>query len=114
MGTLLDPDEATLRDWQEWLGQRPPEVRALAERLPPWNLYRMQSTGHRVTMKAYDENGTVRVVVSPQYNCVVFGREVFGVDPDDLEVCEVPEPSELVGSPATGFTGRIPTGDDEN
>ncbi len=72
-------------------------VRAIAERLPPWNLYRMKSTGQRCTIAAIAEDGTVRVDVTGEFNLIMFGRSVFGIDPNDLEVCDPPGDDEPVG-----------------
>ena len=57
----------------------------------------MKSTGHRVTMYSYSENGTVTVNVTGDYNVVVFERQVFGISPDDLEECDLPAPGEFLG-----------------
>jgi hypothetical protein len=47
----------------------------------------------------------VRVNVSGNYNFVTFERQVFGVDANDLEECDLPGPNEL--------TGALLTEDDE-
>lgn len=91
-----------MADWQTWLAERPAHIRALAERLPPWNLYLLKSSGHRVEITAYSEgpNGSVslKVAVTGAYNFVAFEREVFGIDPNDLEPCDLPPPDEIIGS----------------
>jgi hypothetical protein len=84
--------------WQEWVDSRPPVVKAMCERLPPDRLYRMKSTGQRVTMIGYSENRTVRVSITGQYNAMTFDREVFGIDPDDLEECDLPPSDEPIGT----------------
>ena len=84
--------------WQEWVATRPPVVQAICLRLPPDTLYRMKSTGQRVTIYSYSENGTVTVHVTGDFNFVTFERGVFGVDPNDLEECELPAPDELLGA----------------
>jgi hypothetical protein len=86
------------KGWNDWVATRPPEVQELCRRLPPDRLYRMKSTGQRVTLLSYSENGTVRVSVSGDYNFVTFERQVFGVNADDLEECDLPGPSELTGA----------------
>lgn len=83
--------------WDEWVSTRPPVVLDLCKRYPPDRLYLMKSTGHRVTILAYNENGTVRVDISGQWNCLIFEREVFGIDPNDLEECEIPNETEITG-----------------
>lgn len=61
----------------------------------------MKSTGQRVTLCSIFEDGTISVSVSANYNFVLHERNVFGIDPNDLEPCEIPPPDELVGSVLT-------------
>jgi hypothetical protein len=83
--------------WAEWVATRPECVRVLCEKLPPDRLYRMKSTGQRVTLHSYSENNTVTVDISGEYNFLTFDRQVFGIDPDDLEECDIPS-GELLGT----------------
>lgn len=97
-----EPTAEDLTSWKEWVASRPPNVRVWAEKFEPWTLYRMKSTGHRVTLHSFNEakDGTVtlRVNVTGQFNLVSMERRVFGIDPNDLEECELPKPDEPVGS----------------
>jgi len=61
----------------------------------------MKSTGDRVTLRGISTDGTVHVDVTGDYNYVLLERTVFGVDPNDLEPCELPSPDEPVGSVLT-------------
>ena len=88
---LTDPDA-----WEEWVSTRPPVVQDLCRRYPPDRLYLLKPTGHRVTILAYNENGTVRIYVSAQWNLLVFEREVFGIDPSDLEECDIPNENRTI------------------
>lgn len=92
---VLEIDETA---WCKWVATRPPEVQSLCNRLPPDRLYRMKSTGHRVTLYSYSEDGTVTVDVTGEYNAVVMERRVFGISPDDLEECEMPGSGETTGT----------------
>lgn len=83
--------------WFEWLKGRPDSIKALAEKFPGNKLYRLKSTGHRVFIYSYSENNTMTVVVSGQYNNVMFERRVFGINPDELEECDFPLPDEPLG-----------------
>ena len=83
--------------WNKWVEGRPPEVKALCKRRSPDRLYRMKSSGRRVTIYSYSEDGTVTVNVSGKYNALTFERQVFGVDPDDLEECDLPKEDEPLG-----------------
>lgn len=91
--------ELNQQAWREWVASRPEAVRVTCEKWPPDRLYRMSPTGQRVTILSYGEDGTVRVFVSGAYNFCLMPREVFGVDPTDLEECDLPGPDELLGSP---------------
>lgn len=89
------------QQWDAWLAQRPKRVRRMARRFPPNRLYRMKSTGQRVTLLSYADDGeSARVLVSSQYNFLsTVNREVFGVRFSDLEECDLPADGELVGNP---------------
>lgn len=84
--------------WGEWVASRPPIVKAVCEKLPPDRLYRMKSTGSRVTLYSYSEDGTVTVDITGQYNAHMMDRQVFGIDPNDLEECDLPGPDEPLGT----------------
>ena len=86
-------------------------VRANAERLPPWELFRMKTTGDRVTVYSYAENGAVTVNLTAEFNLTLFERQVFGVNPADLEPCDLPAEDEIVGTVLTGeqVAGNIDT-----
>lgn len=89
--------ELNQESWDEWVATRPPVVQELCRRLPPDRLYRMRPTGHRVTLVSYSENGTVTVDVGGEFNAVTFERQVFGVNPDDLEECDLPGADDVTG-----------------
>lgn len=98
MAKILDIDEAA---WAEWVAGRPECVRVLCERLPPDRLYLLKSSGHRVTLHSYSENGTVTVNVTGDYNIVTFDRQVFGIKPEDLEECDLPPEGCMLGTMLT-------------
>ena len=87
---------------QEWLATRPPVIQELAKLVPPGRLYRLKNAkgelGSRVYVHAYNENGTLTVTVSGEYNLVVFDRDVFGIKPEDLEECDLPSAEERLGT----------------
>ena len=101
MARWTEPTSKQERTWAKWVKSRPPAVRAMAERLPPWELYRMKSTGQRVTVYSFSEGGTVTALVSGQFNAVLFETSVFGIDPNDLEPCDLPQAGEPLGSMMT-------------
>lgn len=97
MAVIMAYDAETQAEWDAWVASRPPVVKDLAERFPPNRLYQLKSSGHRVVMYSYSEDGTVTVTVSGDYNLLTFERHVFGVKPDDLEECDLPAPGERLG-----------------
>lgn len=98
MAKIREIDQAA---WREWVAGRPPAVRALCERLPGDRLYRMKSTGQRVTIHSYSEDGTLTVNITGEYNLITFERSVFGVSPDDLVECDLPGHGEPLGAALT-------------
>lgn len=102
MAHRFEPNKVQLIGYAKWCKTRPYAVRKLAERFPPWELLRMKSTGQRVFVAGINEDGTVSVVVSGDYNLTLHDRHVFGINPDDLEPCELPHPDEPVGAMMTG------------
>jgi hypothetical protein len=80
------PDADQLASWDEWVAGRPPAVREMCESFPPWHYYDMPKTGQIVTVRAYAEDGTMRVlVVGDQISIpAIVPLEVFGVPAEDL------------------------------
>lgn len=80
------PNKDQLAEWNEWVTGRPAKVRKVCDRLPPWNYYEISKTGQIVTVEAYAEDGTVRVLIVGDRISVpsIMPFEVFGVNPDDL------------------------------
>jgi hypothetical protein len=84
-----------------WIETRPEIVRNILRRLDFFELFRLKTTGQRVTLHSVHEDGTVTVCITGQHNLIMFDRKVFGIDPDDLEPCELPAPDELLGTAMT-------------
>jgi hypothetical protein len=101
MARIYEPTAEQEALWKEFVSSRPEVVRKVAERFFPWELYRLKDTDQRVTMYSFSEDGTMSVIVSGQYNFTMFDRRVFGVDPDDLEPCDLPDEGEIVGTVLT-------------
>ena len=83
--------------WDAWVASRPPVIHELCALLPPDNLYKMKSTGLRVTIVSYEEDRTVTVAVTGDYNLLACSRLVFGINPDDLKECDLPDDDEPLG-----------------
>ncbi|MFA6036383.1 MAG: hypothetical protein WC759_05525, partial [Candidatus Micrarchaeia archaeon] len=84
------------KDWDAWVNKRP-AIKDLCTNYPPNLLYRLKSTGQRVTISSYNEAQTLTVSVTGEFNLIDFERDVFGVDPSDLEECELPDEDEELG-----------------
>ena len=83
--------------------ERPSTPRSCSsERFDPWSLYRLKTTGQRVTIYGFSENPegivTVTVRITGKYNLTDFDKIVFGIDPNDLEPCDPPPADEPVGT----------------
>lgn len=98
MAQLMEPSEADLAEWAEFKNGLPDNLRLIAGRVNPWTLYRLRPTGQRVIVYSYQDDGTVTVIVSGLYNLQLHDAQVFGINPDDLEECDLPSPNEPVGS----------------
>ena len=57
----------------------------------------LKDTRHRCTIYSYNEDGTVTISITGQFNLINFGRRVFGISPDELKECDLPAPDELLG-----------------
>ena len=101
MAEFFEPTKEQKIEWGKWVSDRPDDVRRVAERFNPWTLYRMKSTGQRVSVYSYGEQEdgetTLTVNITGDYNRVAFNRQVFGINPNDLEECDLPDKAELVG-----------------
>ena len=106
MSRVYEPTDVQERGWREWVAERPANVRAVAERFDPWSLYLMKSSDHIVSVVSFGEADdgevTLTVNVSGDYNVVLFEREVFGVDPDDLVPCDPPAANAATGALLSG------------
>jgi len=90
--------ELNQKAWQEWVSTRPECIQKLCKSHPSNKLYRLADSGHRVTLYSYSEDGTLTVNVSGDYNLVAFDRQVFGIKPEDLIECDLPEEGEILGT----------------
>ena len=99
MAHLYEPTDEMKAEWAEFVASRPDVVRKVAERFNPWTLYRIGKDGHRVTLYSFGEHEdgsvTLSVNVTGEFNCVMFERRVFGIKPEDLEECDLPDEGEI-------------------
>lgn len=79
--------------YSEWVASRPLIVQEMIRKWPPNILFRLKTTGQRVVVIAYNESGTVTVDVLEEFNPerpYTTNRRVFGINPHDLEECDLP------------------------
>jgi len=98
MAKVIEWSKEQEKTWNEWVSSRPQIIQDMCKKFPPYNLYRLKNTGHKVTLYSYSEDGTVTVNVSGEYNAVMFDRRVFGIKPYNLEECDLPGPDEAIGT----------------
>jgi len=83
--------------FDKWLETRPACIQEMGKKYPPNLLYQHKETKQYVTLASYFEDGTVSMDVDPEFNKHRFegmlnmGKHVFGVNPEELEVCDLPE-----------------------
>jgi len=76
----------------EWLTGRPQAVKDMAYKVKPWYLYRLKPTGQHCSIYSYSEDGTVTISIeghdSEALDTVnkIIGFNVFGIEPQDLEI----------------------------
>jgi hypothetical protein len=127
MANWFEPTPEQVRVFAEWVASRPEAVRNACARFLPWELYRLRDTGHRVVIhsigQVIDEDGeptgdiVLTVDVLGRFNFVALERRVFGIDPDDLEPCDLPAEGEMLGSlelPIQLLAGRMKKLDDDD
>jgi hypothetical protein len=96
MARFFEPTAKQIKGWAKWAAKRPPVIQALAARFDPWTLYSLN--GQRVSVLGFNEDGTVSVALTGEFNLVTFDRHVFGVDPDNLTECDLPDDDEPLGT----------------
>lgn len=97
MANYYEPTDDEKQEWSEWLSSRPVVIQQLGEQFQPWGLYKLKNTGQCVYPCAFNEDGSLTVVVSAEFNAVLEERQVFGVLPKNLEPCELPGKGAAVG-----------------
>ena len=79
------------QEWQNWLDERPENVRKVAEKIVPWKKYRdirNDDIGNRYSPVSYEEqeDGTVTITCekSNEEMPILGGYGVFGMSADNL------------------------------
>lgn len=102
MGNRYEPTPEQVESWKEWLAERPEHIAKVAALFPPWELFRMKSSGHRVFVTGLgdtppDAPAAIYVAVVAEYNKLLFERRTV-TTVDDLEPCDMPGPDEELGA----------------
>ena len=75
MTKIIEWNETQQKEWNEWLSDRPESIKKLADKYPPYNLYKLKTSGQRVTMHSYWEDGTVSIWITGKFNLVMFDKQ---------------------------------------
>jgi hypothetical protein len=95
------PTKKQQEGYAKFVRKLPKKVRKVAERFDIWTLYKLKGTGDRVTIAAFANDGTLTVIVSGKFNLLMAERKVFGIEPDELEECDLPAADEPLGAVLT-------------
>ena len=79
----FEPTDDQRAGWPQWLKDHP-EVREIAKRFEPWRMYRLTTTGQVCMVLSFSEDGTMRIYAEHPGLGSISGRNVFGINPDDL------------------------------
>lgn len=90
----FDPTDEQVAVWEQWLSERPDDVREIASRFRPWRKYRLKSTGQDAVFVGVDELEcgclTLRVLAGVDGLPIETWNQVFGISPSDLIDNEMP------------------------
>lgn len=76
-------------EYEKWVASRPEIIQKMAASHPPDRLYNI-NTGHAVTIYSYAEDETVTVLITREFNPLIFmERSVFGIPIEELVECEI-------------------------
>jgi hypothetical protein len=88
----VEMPEGAKEKFEAGLKMAPAAIKKVAKKYLPWFLYRYEKANQYVLISEYSNNGTVLVSVLEKYNPEIgVERDVFGVNPSDLEACELPK-----------------------
>jgi hypothetical protein len=97
---IFEPTSEELKIYEIWLETLSINEREVMKKYKVWKLYKLKSTNQKITIYSVylNDNDEVKltVIVSSKYNLISFERQVFGIDPEDLEECDLP--TEPVGA----------------
>ena len=95
MSRVVKWTPAMRAEWERWVAARPAPVQALCRRFPPNRQYWLNPPGQVVSVLAFNESGTLTVLVEPEDNphaLMLLAQRVFGIPPEDLhELDDAPQ-----------------------
>jgi len=88
----MELTEEQKQEWEQWLAERPENVREVAKKIVPWKRYKdkrvKDDIGNRYSPRSYEEqeDGSVTVTCEKTNEEVPFLGDygVFGMNPNDL------------------------------
>lgn len=92
---MSEPTAEQRAEWDGWVQGRPPAVRVVAEKFPPWVCLRDTKTGrgHYIVLAFDEPEGDAAVTLRVAHGADSFmpGFEVFGIAPEDMTSCDCGE-----------------------
>ncbi len=104
MARYRTPGAKEVRDWQTWVASHPPSIREVAEKVLPWELYRVRSykrllRGVLQGLTTSEEPCQVALLLLPRFNPMLAWTEFRVIVPvEQLEPCDLPGPADRVGA----------------
>ncbi len=90
MSDYTPEQQEGIKEFWEWVETRPAIIQEMCRDKPQFKKYMLKQTGQIVWIYSYSENRTVTVNIYPEDQgdnfLMVVPRQVFGINPDDLEV----------------------------
>ena len=85
--------EEQKKEWQNWVNERPENVKKVVLKIVPWKTYRdiriIEDIGNRYRPVSYEEEKDGRVTVTCEKTNeempILGGCEVFGMNPNNLQ-----------------------------
>jgi hypothetical protein len=90
MARWMNPTRKDVLDISAKFKDRPRHVRAIAKKIDFFSLYWLRPVDSHVICGVEDD-GSITVSATREYNDLVYDVLIFGVDPEDLQPCELPQ-----------------------
>lgn len=104
MARWMNPTRKDVLEVNQKLKDRPRNVRAIAKKLDFFSLYWLQPVQSHVIIYSVEDDGSITVSATREYNHLVYDVLIFGVDLEDLHTCEIPSRAREQGADGTSRT----------